>query len=311
MRVAHRLFLAVLPSFAALVLLVALAYWGQYAHQVPGAFIIVAVIGSIASGLVAWRQARYISRRIQRIASEASDTRGTRDELAIIERDRDVVSAELRSARESESQVRAVLDREREESAAVLSSVAEGAIASLDAVRMPLHILLDNRFGELNENQEEMLGAAQTAAEDADVVLRRVKLLGDLIVGRADSRVEAIKLGDMIGSMLPALRAEAEKRGVTLSVAVEPALPRVSAVRSLLQEVLTVLLQEMLRATSAGGSAAIALSRHEGQGLVLRISPTAGEMSSLNSLLVRRVLEVLRGTLALEDGARTVRLPLS
>ncbi len=54
----------------------------------------------------------------------------------------------------------------------------------LDEVRLPLHILLSSPFGELNENQEEMIGAAQAAAEVADEALSFIGRIVDLDAGR-------------------------------------------------------------------------------------------------------------------------------
>ena len=48
----------------------------------------------------------------------------------------------------------------------------------LGQVRISLHILLENRFGDLNENQEELLGAARAAADEADAELRKLAPTG-------------------------------------------------------------------------------------------------------------------------------------
>ena len=54
------------------------------------------------------------------------------------------------------------------------------AARQLDEIRMPLHILLENRFGDLNDNQEEMLATARTAADDAQALLERLRQVADV-----------------------------------------------------------------------------------------------------------------------------------
>jgi hypothetical protein len=76
--------------------------------------------------------------------------------------------------------------RDRLEHAALIARTAEELAARLDEVRLPLHILLSDHYGELNENQEEMLGAAQTAATEAAVVVARLRAL---IAGEAGDGV--------------------------------------------------------------------------------------------------------------------------
>lgn len=63
------------------------------------------------------------------------------------------------------------------EHAALIARTAAELAARLDDVRLPLHILLSDHFGELNENQEEMLGAAQAAATEAAAVIARLRAL--------------------------------------------------------------------------------------------------------------------------------------
>ena len=89
--------------------------------------------------------------------------------------------------------------------------VADNAAKRLEEVRLPLHILLENRFGDLNENQEEMLGAARAAAEatDADVVALRT--IAELDLGTRTLRRDRILPGDMIRALVPTLQADSRK----------------------------------------------------------------------------------------------------
>ena len=61
--------------------------------------------------------------------------------------------------------VRAAEDAGRRtiEYATLLAEAATSASKQLAEARLSLHVLQDNHFGELNDNQEEMIGAAREA----------------------------------------------------------------------------------------------------------------------------------------------------
>ena len=96
----------------------------------------------------------------------------------------------------------AELDRVEEYRKLLTDAIAD-ALKQLDEARLPLHILLDNKFGDLNENQEEMLGAARAAVEQADLRLRRLREIVDIDAGRLALRQDAVRTGDLITSLLP------------------------------------------------------------------------------------------------------------
>lgn len=75
----------------------------------------------------------------------------------------------------------------------------------LDQVRLPLHILHSSPFGELNENQEEMIGAAQAAAEVADEALSFIGRIVDLDAGRGRVSPEPVRVRDLLAPVLAAV----------------------------------------------------------------------------------------------------------
>ncbi|HEX3865830.1 MAG TPA: hypothetical protein VHV78_03725, partial [Gemmatimonadaceae bacterium] len=92
-------------------------------------------------------------------------------------------------------------------------------------------ILLESRFGELNENQEELLGDARAAADAIDVALRRLGQVADADRDALPVQKELVQIDDVVRSVLPLVRAAAECRGARLQTALEPGLPRTSADR--------------------------------------------------------------------------------
>ena len=125
--------------------------------------------------------------------------------------------------------------------ARLLASIADASARRLEEIRLPLHILLDNHFGELNENQEEMLAAARTAAEAADADMLALRELAELELGERPLRHDHVKSSELIDAVRPMLLASADARGATLEITVAPLLPAVSGDRPRLQDALVTL----------------------------------------------------------------------
>jgi signal transduction histidine kinase len=199
-------------------------------------------------------------------------------------------------------------ERRIAEYAALLAEATDDLRRQLDEIRLPLHILLDNRFGELNENQEEMLGAARSAAERADACLRRLRAIVDIDRGAIVLRRDAIPAADLITALLPGLNTDCKAAAVEVTADIPPALPRVLGDRARLQEAGALLLGERVRALPAGShvtiSAAVA-------GDTLRIVVTHGGSArwGADDALARRLIVANGGSVTEEPGRTTITLP--
>ncbi len=109
-----------------------------------------------------------------------------------------------------------------QEYAALLAEAASAVARHLDEVRLPIHILLENHFGQLNENQEEMLAAARAAAEAASVELGRLREIAELDRGVLNFRRDRVRVGDLLRALEPQLEADGERTGVRVSIDVQP-----------------------------------------------------------------------------------------
>src|SRR5262245_49313678 len=97
MRISQRLLLMMLPAFVGLLLVVGLAYWGQYAHEAPHFAVLTAIIALGGSVYLAFKNARYLASRIGQLAS--SSGRQVTDELDTIAGSLDQMRSEVASAR--------------------------------------------------------------------------------------------------------------------------------------------------------------------------------------------------------------------
>jgi signal transduction histidine kinase len=309
--------------------------------------VVAAAVAAVTSLVLAWVNTRYVARRVEHLAGSgrppavadpraASGPPGTvprpGDELDAIELVVDRLSGEVSVAKaESERRTRAADDRQREY-ATLLSDATTTLMRQLDEIRLPLHILLENRFGDLNENQEEMLGAARAAAEAADAELRRLRQIADLDRGTLHLRREPLRPSDLVDSVLPTARFLGERRDVRVVATLAPALPRMLADPTRFREAFAILLADDVdRALPAGevridgretdGRILLSIVRTERQGgpaAGARDGEPAGEpvgaghpdaRSSVlpaDLVLARRLIEAQGGVVEVDAGRTTI-----
>ncbi len=183
------------------------------------------------------------------------------------------------------------------EYAALVSEASADALRQLDEVRLPLHILLASRFGDLNENQEELLGAARAAAEQADQALRRLKQIADLDAGTLSLRQDRVQIGALLRSLEPGLIAAAERSNVRLAMDIPPGLPAICGDRARLSEAFESLLTGVIRGARAGDQIALHAAR-QGQTVIVDVRHgTLAPAGDTEATLVDRVVSACGGRL--------------
>jgi signal transduction histidine kinase len=341
MKVGQRLFLAVLPAVLGLFLVAALAYWGRYARSAPELVVILAAVAAVVSLIVSWRNTRYVVHRVQRLAGHivsthdetlASMPAARRDALRDLgiqlpaaqgkgaARDADELdrieatvaglsSAVVRAREDALRQDREALERAREIEA-LLQAVTARFAARTQEAQLPLHILLSSPFGSLNENQEEMLGAAMSAVDLIDTDVRDLQKLLQLHRGELSIVTQPMNLAELLRPTLAIAAARAESAHVQLRHVVSDTAPRaiVDAVHA--QEAMTSILTDAIAHTASGGD--VDVDAGEGDRSRLRVSITrrpvlagAADAVSLEMRLARRLLEA-QGCSFTSDGAVTV-----
>jgi signal transduction histidine kinase len=191
----------------------------------------------------------------------------------------------------------------------LLAQATADTLKQLDEARLPLHILLDNKFGELNENQEEMLAAARSAVDSVDERLRRLREIVDIDRGRITLRQDAVRAGDLITSLLPSLNAQGLEAGVQVTTDLAPALPHVKGDRAKLQEACGLLFGERVRTLPPGSKIEIS-AEPSGDGVKIAVKYPGGlEDSGADTALARRLIAASGGTVEDHDGVTTITLP--
>jgi signal transduction histidine kinase len=281
MRIGLRMYLALLPAILGVCTVAGLAYWGQYAHQAPEWFVAIAAIATVGSFAVAWRNLRYVTARVERLAAHGSAAQGvggsivtSPDELEAIESTVHHLSTAVDAAETAHRAGQEALREQQRAYGELLGRATGQAMQRLDEIRLPLHILLENHFGDLNENQEEMLGTARAAAEQAGDAFERLGEIADLDRGVLVMRQDRVRPGDLAAGVLPALVAEGQQRGVQVIAEVAPALQAITGDRGRLQLALELLLHDCLRRTASGQDVRITVDT---RGRELVVTATHGD----------------------------------
>ncbi len=310
--VAWRLAATVLPSVVAVGLLLSLFYYGKINRETPQYLLFVAAALTMFSLVMAWMSATYFATRLARLARATDTASGggsATDEFERIERAVGNLGTALSVAEAERAQVHEAAAARLREEGTMLAGVVSDSLAQLDQIRLPLHILLDSPFGELNENQEELLRDARTAADAIDIALRRLGEVADADREALTIKPELVQINDVVRSVLPLARAAAERRGARTETALEPGLPRVIADRARLAQALTLFATEA--AEWSGPSVPLVISTaRDGQRAVVRIGPRAAHAESgvAPEILASRLVSAQGGKVDTEDGALVLRI---
>jgi signal transduction histidine kinase len=275
--VALRLAAGVLPSVLAVGLLIGLFYYGQFGRAIPALILVLASALTIASIVMAWVNAMYFAERLARLArftARASDSGEPTDEFDRIEQAVGNLGSALTASEAERARLGAIAEARLHEQATMLAGAVSDSISQLDQVRLPLQILLESPFGELNDNQEELLRDARAASDAIDVALRRLAQVADIDRDAFPVQHELVQVNDVVRSVLPLARAAAERNGARTETALEPGLPRVVGDRTRLAEALSLLVTAAA-AQSDQAKPLVVTTAREGSRAIVRIAPRA------------------------------------
>lgn len=194
---------------------------------------------------------------------------------------------------------------------ALLEQVAATVSTQLEEARMALHILQTSPFGELNENQEELVSAARHASEVADRDLRRFRRLVSLSTSQREATRESIPVPVLLEPPLAAANATAHEHSISVSVTAQRDLAPAFVERVATQEALTLMLTAVIETLANGSEVRIVVHELPGD-LVLRIEPGVRHLHtpSLPMMLASALLEAQSTRVSITESAVLVHLPM-
>jgi len=318
MRIGQRLVLAVTPAVLGLLIIAALASAGR-ARAAPGVILWIAVAAAAATVIVAWASTRYVAARIERLAAEqrrgaAVPDRGggapRADELDVLEARMQGLATAVAAARDDGKRRELAAGERAKEYADLIDDIMGVMGTRIEEAQLPLHILLSSPFGALNENQEEMLSAAQSAVDSADVALRRLRKVVELDRGAVTPVIQPIGLGDLMRPALAIAQARAVAASVQLYLDISDRAPRVLADAMLAQEALTTVLNVAVASTPAAGDVAVTAGERDEACITIEVTHARSPApESLDVRLARRLLAVQHARLTEEPERTVVEFP--
>jgi signal transduction histidine kinase len=311
MKISQRLYLTVAPALLGVVLMAGLLYWGRYAFVAPTIVLVIGGLAVLASGILAWSNARFVAQRIEHLASTvASDEDASApDELERIAQGMTRLGSDVRTAERNRVEGQREFEGRIHDYATLLAVIADDAAKHLEEVRLPLHILLENRFGDLNENQEEMLGAARAAAENADADLVSLRQIAGIDLGEIVLRRDRLRPSEIVESLRPMLVAAAESVGATIEIDVAPLLPAILGDRVRLQDALSTLLADAVRSSASGGRVRLHVDQVDAR-LEMELTGIGDVPSSVRATAATRVIHAHGGSVTLAESELTIALPI-
>lgn len=202
------------------------------------------------------------------------------------------------------------MSRMSDHSVKLLDAVADTLSRSTGEVQLPLHILLENHFGDLNENQEELLEAASAAADRIDLASRHLQRILDLEHGRITFQREAVKLGDLLQPVLAIAAARGEEREVKVAADRPPVSPFVAADRYFLGEALTALFVAVIDRAESSTELLVKVSGEKTR-VRIDLNYSGGPLDGLEPVMATRLVQAQQGEVEMVAGRVTVTLMAS
>ncbi len=202
---------------------------------------------------------------------------------------------------------RAAIQR-AQEYAAITAEVARVMADRLVDAELPLHVLLSSPFGSLNENQEELLGAAQAAVGAADEEVRRLKAVLDLDSGNVKVVPQPVGVRELLKPVISIVEAHAHAARVGFDVQMSESIPRAVVDPIHTQSALTAILDDIVVRSPQGSACKMVVDDVDVGAIRIVITHPAFTRSASPSLALRlamRVVALQAGSLR-DEAHRTV-----
>ncbi|MEI6847616.1 MAG: ATP-binding protein [Chlorobiaceae bacterium] len=160
----------------------------------------------------------------------------------------------------------------------VISTVSHQLRTPLTSLRMSIHLLLEERVGQLNEKQEDLLVAAREETE------RLVNILDDLLdihrieSGKANLHISPVSPFRISIEGIEPFLVTSRDKGVSIENTTPEGLPEILADPDSLRHVFANLLSNALRFTSPGGSVTISATENQ-EGIRFSVADTGTGIS--------------------------------
>ncbi len=145
----------------------------------------------------------------------------------------------------------------------VIATVSHQLKTPLTSLRMSIHLLLEERVGNLNEQQSDLLFAARDESERLVHILDDLLDLNRIESGKAHLNVHPVSLSRIGSEGIELFALHARDHGVTLVNTIAEGLPEVMADPERIRHVFANLLSNALRFTPPGGTVTLSAVKEQ------------------------------------------------
>jgi signal transduction histidine kinase len=160
-----------------------------------------------------------------------------------------------------------------EKKSGVVSAVSHQLKTPLTSIRMAIHLLLEEKVGELTPKQSDLLVAAGEDAERLERIVDELLDIGRIEAGKGRMDLCPVRPVDLVSRELEAYRPAARDGGVSLVVDLPATLPPVLVDPARVAHVFANLLSNALKYTPPGGKVTLS-AKAEGEFVRFRVSDT-------------------------------------
>jgi signal transduction histidine kinase len=218
----------------------------------PLALILVLIL---AVGVLGYLAYRFLSR-----LAEAEEKLADNERLLVMlerERDREIERVEQ-------------LDSEKDEFVSMVSHELRGPLTIMKGW---VEMILEGRFGELTEQQDDYLTISRNNIERMFAIVEDLLTVSKAESGRLDMIPEQVSIAEVIGELAVGVEQIVEDRGLRLDVELEPDIPSIEADRHRVEQVMTNFLSNAIKFTPEGGTVTMRARTDDG-GVVAEVSDT-------------------------------------
>ena len=140
----------------------------------------------------------------------------------------------------------------------LVATVSHQLKTPLTAIRMAIHLLLEEKAGTLNEKQAELLLAAREESDRLHAILENLLDMSRIESGRVPLAIHSVNPESLALAAIDPFRVAAQDQGVALRFEFPGDLPDVLADQARIKHVFSNLLSNALTYTSAGGTVTLA-----------------------------------------------------
>jgi signal transduction histidine kinase/HAMP domain-containing protein len=145
----------------------------------------------------------------------------------------------------------------------VIRTVSHQLKTPLTSIRMAIHLLLEEKVGELNEKQVDLLLAAREDSDRLHEILANLLDISRIVSGKVQMELVAISPQTLVMDAIEPYRRSAQDQGVAINVELRGDLPDVRVDTTRVSHVFGNLLSNALKYTPPGGTISIAARAEE------------------------------------------------